>query len=323
MGAKCVLVLTSARMRRPVPHALIAAPQDSSIFVFDHLATVTVDDCTNCRIFLGPIKGSLFVRNCRDCQFIVACQQFRSRDCVNVDVLLCCKTLPIIEASSPIRFGCFRGAYFALAGQFAAAGLSAYNNNWGRIHDFSRASEPHFHLLAEDPPWLAGFFAALPAECAAVEVSLDAAAALVPVTTGTTAGADAASCLVVLVAPPPGQLKKFTQSLALRQARQTKEATLTLADAQRLLPGVDVAAFADAFPAVVVAVELEGEVPTALPAKSLVVTDAARAAQVMTAGTHSLASQGIAYNPCPRPALDRPGALYAGRGGSQHVVTAN
>ena len=59
-------------------------------------------------------------------QFIIACSQFRSRDCTNVDILLCCKTLPIIEASTDVRFGCFRGAYFALNGWCWSAG-----GGWG------------------------------------------------------------------------------------------------------------------------------------------------------------------------------------------------
>jgi len=33
--------------------------QDCNIFIFDHMASVTVDDCSNCLIFLGPIKGRL------------------------------------------------------------------------------------------------------------------------------------------------------------------------------------------------------------------------------------------------------------------------
>ena len=74
------------------------------------MATVTVDDCTDCQIFIGPSKGrygikplkykpfgivhtlfgpmhstlknpalifSVYVRDCKDCKFVVACQQFR------------------------------------------------------------------------------------------------------------------------------------------------------------------------------------------------------------------------------------------------------
>ena len=31
--------------------------QDCSIFVFDHSAAVTIDDCASCQIFVGPVKG--------------------------------------------------------------------------------------------------------------------------------------------------------------------------------------------------------------------------------------------------------------------------
>jgi len=35
---------------------MLCTLQDSSIFIFDHLASVAVDECTNCRIFIGPVK---------------------------------------------------------------------------------------------------------------------------------------------------------------------------------------------------------------------------------------------------------------------------
>lgn len=31
--------------------------KDAQIYVFDHMNTVTIDDCTNCKIILGPVKG--------------------------------------------------------------------------------------------------------------------------------------------------------------------------------------------------------------------------------------------------------------------------
>jgi protein XRP2 len=31
--------------------------KDSFIYVLDHCSTVTVDDCTNCKIILGPTRG--------------------------------------------------------------------------------------------------------------------------------------------------------------------------------------------------------------------------------------------------------------------------
>ena len=32
------------------------------------LVKVNVDDCENCTIFLGPVKGSVFVRDCSNCK---------------------------------------------------------------------------------------------------------------------------------------------------------------------------------------------------------------------------------------------------------------
>ena len=31
--------------------------QDCTIYLFDHSAAVTIDDCVNCQIFVGPVKG--------------------------------------------------------------------------------------------------------------------------------------------------------------------------------------------------------------------------------------------------------------------------
>ena len=96
------------------------------------------DSGVNCTIFLGPIKGSLFIRDCANCRVIASCQQFRTRDCKHVEVLLHTTTLPIIEATSAITFGCFRGSYFQLTGQFKSSGLTQYTNYWHQIHDFTK-----------------------------------------------------------------------------------------------------------------------------------------------------------------------------------------
>lgn len=73
-----------------------------------------------------------------------------TRDCTAISSALCCQTLPIIESSSGMTFSCFRGSYFALAGQMKAAGISAYNNNWSRIHDFTKnKDEPNFTTSTE------------------------------------------------------------------------------------------------------------------------------------------------------------------------------
>ena len=70
---------------------MISHCEDSVIIVLDHTATVTIDDCMRCRLFIGPTRGrhistpthsavtyrSVFIRDCADCDVLVPCQQFR------------------------------------------------------------------------------------------------------------------------------------------------------------------------------------------------------------------------------------------------------
>ena len=39
--------------------------KECDIFTLDHTATVTIDDCVDCRIFLGPVESSVFIRDSR------------------------------------------------------------------------------------------------------------------------------------------------------------------------------------------------------------------------------------------------------------------
>jgi hypothetical protein len=76
-----------------------------------------VDACTNCRVFVGPCSGSVFVRDCTDCKWVLAAQQLRTRGCKRNDFMLYIGAgQPVIEASSELRFGCFQFSYFSLRG---------------------------------------------------------------------------------------------------------------------------------------------------------------------------------------------------------------
>ncbi|PSN42308.1 Protein XRP2 [Blattella germanica] len=90
--------------------------KNTSIYIFDHINTVTIDDCINCRIMLSAVKGSVFLRDCKECVCVVACGQFRTRDCRKMDIFLCCATQPIIESSSNLHFGCYQLYYNELEG---------------------------------------------------------------------------------------------------------------------------------------------------------------------------------------------------------------
>ncbi|KAM3128605.1 hypothetical protein pb186bvf_019302 [Paramecium bursaria] len=123
------------------------------VYILDYSATIYIDDCEDCQIFLGPVESSAFIRGCKRCKFVICCGQFRSKNCEKVDILLMCQSQPIIELSVMMGFGCFRGYYPQLAEQIPKAKINPWNNTWSDIFDFNPEKRPdvkHFYNLFED-----------------------------------------------------------------------------------------------------------------------------------------------------------------------------
>lgn len=119
---------------------IIEECKNCHIYLFDHTASVQIDQCENCHIIIGPCESSVFIRDCKDCVLVCATQQFRTRDCRNLDIFLYCSTEPIIETSSSLRIGCYTLSYFSLSEQFEKAKLCIWNNKWSAIYDFTKDS---------------------------------------------------------------------------------------------------------------------------------------------------------------------------------------
>ncbi|KAM7541240.1 hypothetical protein Aperf_G00000046715 [Anoplocephala perfoliata] len=114
--------------------------EDSHMFVFDYVNTVTVDNCSDCMIVFGAVKTSIFIRNCDNCVILAACQQFRVRDSKNITAFVAAVSEPIIETSSGVHFAPFQFSYPQLNVQFHSAGLNQFNCSYSSIHDFSARS---------------------------------------------------------------------------------------------------------------------------------------------------------------------------------------
>ena len=90
--------------------------QDSSLFILNAIAQCTVDECRDSFIFIGPSEGPVFIRDCKNCVFVVACHQLRLRDCQNLHINLFCKGQPSIETSTGIVLSSFCYHYDGLEG---------------------------------------------------------------------------------------------------------------------------------------------------------------------------------------------------------------
>lgn len=143
-------LVRSAESTSTLENAAIVIYFCHSLVRCDVIDSVNIDECYGCRIFIGPVSGSIFIRNSKDCNVIVACQQFRTRECDNMNFGLYCSTRPIIETSTNMLFGCFEFFYFSLKEQMNRAHLVPWNNKWSCIHDFSpNKACPNWGLLQQ------------------------------------------------------------------------------------------------------------------------------------------------------------------------------
>ena len=85
--------------------------KNCTVVLMDHTAQIQVDRCENTKFYFGPIKSSLFIRNCDGCEITVACSQFRCRDLTNSKVFLYTPNDPIIESSTNLTFAPYNFMY--------------------------------------------------------------------------------------------------------------------------------------------------------------------------------------------------------------------
>jgi len=134
----------------------ICGLKDCEVVLADFCDQVQIDDCVNCKIFVGACSESVFARNCSDCEFYVACKQLRLRECFRTSFSLYSQTEPVIEMSNGISFSPFSGGYAAQASHFEAARLNPDTNFWWAVFDFNDEEKTGNNFsLSEEPqaPW--------------------------------------------------------------------------------------------------------------------------------------------------------------------------
>jgi hypothetical protein len=156
--------ITSSEPLVKPPNSIDGQPFDISdckgatLAVCDNTDQVQIDNCDSCKIFVAASSESIFVRDCKNCTFTIACKQLRTRDCENCTFYLYSKTEPIIETSSGMKFGPFNGAYDGHAAAMARANLQPNHNLWFAVYDFNDDAKTgkNWRLLTpieEEPTW--------------------------------------------------------------------------------------------------------------------------------------------------------------------------
>lgn len=133
-----------------------------TVMLLDHTAQVTVDRCKNTKFYLGPIKSSVFFRDCENCTIVVSCCQFRCRDLLNSSLFLFTPNDPIIESSADLTVAPYNFKYPQLQEHSLAANIVGQFtddegvvqdkvNKWNQVFDFTKQEDGTLNYKIIDP----------------------------------------------------------------------------------------------------------------------------------------------------------------------------
>ncbi|ELU08613.1 hypothetical protein CAPTEDRAFT_191128 [Capitella teleta] len=114
----------------------------------------------NCRIFSGPVSSSIFVDDCVDCTFVLACQQLRIHSSTKSNFYIHVTSKAIIEDCQDVLFAPFNLQLPLMSDHYAISGLNKDINNWDAVDDFnwlaSDSPSPNWAVIPEGervPSW--------------------------------------------------------------------------------------------------------------------------------------------------------------------------
>ncbi|XP_064484063.1 tubulin-specific chaperone C-like [Ornithodoros turicata] len=115
----------------------LASLSNCNITIKSNPATLFLHALTQCQIHCGPVTTSVFIEDCRDCTFSLACQQLRVHGTENSDLKVCVSTRTILEDCKKVRIGRYDWQYEGDEADWGASGLDRDTNNWRAVDDFN------------------------------------------------------------------------------------------------------------------------------------------------------------------------------------------
>lgn len=116
------------------------------------LRALYVHRVKNCRIYTGPVTGSILIEEVEDGVFMLASHQIRIHQAKRTDFYIRVRSRPIIEDCSEVRFAPHRMVYEGIEKDLNDAGLGEENGNWANVDDFKwlrAVQSPNWCLVPE------------------------------------------------------------------------------------------------------------------------------------------------------------------------------
>lgn len=122
---------------------------DCVIIVLDPLKAMRMDGLTRCRVYSGPIAGSVLLHRCEASLFMLVARQFRLHTSTKCDFYISPQSRPIIEHCKELRFAPYGVKYQDSGAVMAAAGLDKQPrpDMWLCVDDFG------WHRVQKSPNW--------------------------------------------------------------------------------------------------------------------------------------------------------------------------
>ena len=79
------------------------------VVLADNADQVTVEELVNCKVFIGPTRGSCYIRKCRQCTFTIASGQLRVLGSADCSFFIDVRSDPVIENCERVLFGQYGG----------------------------------------------------------------------------------------------------------------------------------------------------------------------------------------------------------------------
>lgn len=107
-------------------------------------SSVTINSCQNCSISIGPVSGSIFVKNCFNSKFQLLCHQLRIHTTHDCHFKVLFTSRGIIEDCEKIKISKYSYNYEQFEEDMTKSGLNLNQLSWSNIDDFN--------WLAKDKP---------------------------------------------------------------------------------------------------------------------------------------------------------------------------
>lgn len=123
---------------------------DCIVYIYGFPSAVRIKNVINSEVYCGPVSRSIFIMDCYDCIYHLACQQLRIHNTSNTKFFIHVTSKAIIEDCEEVGFGRFYWHYPLLDEHFTSARLNIEVNNWSDVDDFN-----WLKLDEKSPNWYA------------------------------------------------------------------------------------------------------------------------------------------------------------------------